>query len=81
MSENDTKLKQIIVDQLLIDDHEYVDSYGPDEIGTWDSLATVNIANRIEEHFDVDVTPEELTDWLCIGDIKACLRQKGLSIG
>ena len=77
MNANDAKLKNILVDILLIDDREYVDNNGPDEIDTWDSLATVNIAARIDEDFGVAVTPEELTDWMCIGDIKACLREKG----
>ena len=77
MNENDSKLKSIIVDVLLIDDGEYVDDNGPDEIGTWDSLATVSIASRIDEAFGIEVTPEELTDWLCIGDIKISLREKG----
>ena len=80
MSDNDSRLKEILVDVLLIDDSEYIDDNGPDQIGTWDSLATVNIAARIEEVFGQEVTPEELTDWLCIGDIKVSLREKGLAL-
>jgi acyl carrier protein len=74
---NDDKLKSIIAEVLLLGDDEYLDENGPEEIDTWDSLASVNLATRIAERFDVEVTPEELTAWMCIGDIKESLRQKG----
>jgi acyl carrier protein len=80
MDDNNSKLKYLIVEVLLIDDGEYINNSGPDEIDTWDSLATVNLATRIGEEFGLEVTAEEFTDWLCIGDIKACLRDKGLSL-
>lgn len=77
---SDARLKDIIVDVLLVEDSEYVDENGPEQIETWDSLASVSLATRIAETFDLEVTPEELTSWQCIGDIKSCLRSKGYEL-
>lgn len=76
MSPNDQKLKHLLVDILLIDDDQYRDDYGPDEIETWDSLAVVRIANAVEKEFGYSMSPEEMVSLGNIGDIKQILRSK-----
>ena len=74
MSPNDLKLRNLLVEILLIDDDQYRDENGPDAIETWDSLAMVRIAVGVEEAFGYKMTPEEMVSLDSIGDIKAILR-------
>ncbi len=76
MSPNDQKLKHLLVDILLIDDEQYRDDYGPDEIETWDSLAVVRIAHAVTREFGHSMSPEEIVSLESIGDIKKYLRSK-----
>ncbi|HZW37653.1 MAG: hypothetical protein ACM319_05350 [Deltaproteobacteria bacterium] len=74
MSPNDLKLRNLLVETLLIDDEQYRDENGPDTIETWDSLAMVRIAAGVGEVFGYDMTPEEMVSLESIGDIKAILQ-------
>jgi acyl carrier protein len=78
MSPNDVRLRALLEEILLIDDDQYQDNYGPDEIETWDSLATVSIAAALEKEFGHAMEPEEMVSLLSIGDIKDFLRSKGV---
>jgi acyl carrier protein len=74
MSSNDIKLRNLLVEILLIEDEQYCDGNGPDEIETWDSLAMVRIATAVEEAFGYAMTPEEMVSLDSIGEIKSILR-------
>lgn len=78
MSPNDAKLRDLLVDILLIDDDQYRDENGPDAIETWDSLAMVRMAAGIEGVFGYSMTPEEMVSLDSIGDIKAILRARDI---
>ncbi len=80
MSPNDRKLFSLLEGILLISPSEYLDDHGPDEIGTWDSLATVSIAAGVEAEFGYSMPPEEMAMLGSIGDIKAALRSGGIEI-
>lgn len=74
---NDAKLRALLVEVLLIDESEYRDDTGPDDIETWDSLAMVSIATGVRREFAYEMTPEEMVSLECIGDIKDLLRRNG----
>jgi acyl carrier protein len=78
MSPNDLKLRNLLVEILLLDDDQYRDGNGPDAIETWDSLAMVRIATAVEEAFGYGMTPEEMVSLDSIGDIKAILRSQDI---
>lgn len=78
MSPNDLKLRNLLVEILLIDDNQYRDENGPDTIETWDSLAMVRIAVGVEEAFGYKMTPEEMVSLDSIGEIKAILRSQDI---
>ncbi len=80
LSPNSLKLQQLLMEILLIEEAEYRDESGPDEIGTWDSLAMVSIAAGVEKEFGYVMTPEEMVALNSIGDIKTLLRQHAISI-
>jgi acyl carrier protein len=81
MSPEDVKLRDLLIETLLIDEEQYLDGNGPDTIETWDSLAMVRIAAGIGEAFGYDMTPEEMVSLESIGDIKAILRTRGIGFG
>lgn len=78
MSPNDAKLKDVLVETLLIEDVDYQDNNGPEEIETWDSLAMVSIAAGVEAAFGYSMSPEEIVAMRSIGDIKSILRRHGV---
>ena len=78
MSPNDLKLRDLLVEVLLIDDEQYRDENGPDTIETWDSLAMVRIAAGVEQAFGYSMAPEEMVSLESIGDIKALLRARDI---
>jgi acyl carrier protein len=78
MSPNDIKLRDLLIEVLLIDENQYKNDYGPDEIETWDSLASVNIAAAVEKEFGYVMSPEEMASMESIGDIKEYLRSGGI---
>ena len=80
MSPNDLKLRNLLFEILLIDEDEYRDDYGPDEIETWDSLAMVTIASGIEKEFGHALSPEEMVSLESIGNIKNILRSRGVEL-
>jgi len=77
MSPNDQKLLRLLIEILLIEENQYRDEYGPDEIETWDSLAMVTIASAVEREFGYTMSPEEMVSMGSIGDIKSILRTRG----
>ena len=78
MSPNDLKLQNLLIEILLIDENQYRDDYGPDEIETWDSLATISIVAAVEKEFSYEMSPEEMASLESIGDIKDVLRSRGV---
>lgn len=77
LSADDRRLRALLIDVLLIEEDEYRDAHGPEEIGAWDSLATVTIAGEVEREFGYAMEPEEMVALRSIGDIKELLRAKG----
>jgi len=81
LSPNDVKLRNLLVDVILIDDDQYRDDYGPDEIASWDSVGMVEIAVAIEKRFGYPLSPDEMVSLRSIGDIKKVLRSQGIDFG
>jgi acyl carrier protein len=80
MSTPSDRLRQLICEVLLIDDDQYQDQYGPDEIDSWDSLATVRIATALNAEFGVTVEPEQMVAFNNIGDIRQFCRASGIEL-
>ncbi|MFD2671969.1 acyl carrier protein [Marinicrinis sediminis] len=76
----DEQLKQLLMDIFLMEEEEYKDDNGPEEIEGWDSLATVSMAVALHQTFHHHMSVEEVTRIHTIGDIKAYLRSKGVEI-
>lgn len=80
MSSNDNKLKLLLTDIFMMEEEQYKDENGPDDIEGWDSLATVSMAVALEQEFGHHMTVEEVVEIRNIGDIKHYLRSKGVEL-
>lgn len=79
MTPNDLRLRTVLMDVLLIDEDQYHDDNGPDQIASWDSLGMVEIAAAVEQEFGHALSPEEMVGLQSIGDLKSFLRGRGVS--
>jgi len=76
---NREKLKELIIDILLIDENEYSVELERDDVDTWDSLAVVSVAVGCHETFGYHFTPEEATSIHRVSDIIDLLETKGIA--
>jgi acyl carrier protein len=74
------QLKRVFAEILLIDDDDYRDEYGPDEIASWDSLATVTLAGALEKEFGIPVPADDMAAFNTIGDVKQFCRSNGINV-
>lgn len=79
LARDDRRLRRVLTEVLLIEAAAYRDDHGPDEIETWDSLATVEIAAAVEREFGYAMEPEEMVRLRSIGQIKELLCAKGVA--
>ena len=57
---------------------EINESWGPDQIQDWDSLAHLNLVMVLVEKFDVSLEFEEVMSIETVGDIFRVLNEKGI---
>lgn len=76
---NREKLKDLLVDILLLSPEEFNFDLKREEIQTWDSMAVVAIAVGVDETFGYHFSPEEATSLRDVADIIDILESKGIS--
>jgi len=76
---NRERLKDLLVDVLLIDPSEFSLTLTKAEVDTWDSLAIVAVAVGIEEVFGYHPTTQEAMRLQSVQDIIALLEEKGIA--
>ncbi len=70
------KVKEIIVNELMVEESEVtMESSIKDDLGA-DSLAIVDLAMALEDEFDVEIPDEELEEIKTVGDIVNYLKDK-----
>lgn len=70
------KVRDILVNELLLDENEVtLTAELKDDLGI-DSLAVVDLATSIEEEFDIEISDEELENIRTVGDIVDYLNKK-----
>ena len=77
---NGEKLRQLVMDVLLLDDNEYSIDLTREDVETWDSLGVVSIAVGIDEVFGYHPTPEEATGIHSVTEIIDLLVSKGIEV-
>ena len=72
------KLKEIIADQLSVDESEIeLSTSFKDDLGA-DSLDLYELVMALEEEYDTEIPAEELADIETVGDVIEYLREKGI---
>ncbi len=70
------KVKEIIVQELMVDDGEVtMEANIKDDLGA-DSLAIVDLAMALEDEFEVEIPDEELEGIKTVGDIVNYLKDR-----
>lgn len=72
------KLKEIIADQLSVDESEIeLSTSFKDDLGA-DSLDLFELVMALEDEYNVEIPAEELTDLNTVGDVIDYLKNKGV---
>jgi acyl carrier protein len=76
--ENRQKLRDLLMEVLLLTDEEFSFDLKREQVETWDSLAVVAIAAGIDETFGYHFTPDEAVDLTGVRDIITILEREGI---
>ena len=77
--ENREKLRDLLIDVLLLSDQEFSFDLRREQVETWDSLAVVAIAAGIDETFGYHFTSDEAVGTTGVRDIVKILEREGVS--
>jgi acyl carrier protein len=76
--ENRQKLRDLLMEVLLLTDEEFSFDLKREQVETWDSLAVVAIAAGIDETFGYHFTPDEAVGLTGVRDIITILEREGI---
>ena len=76
--ENRQKLRDLLMEVLLLTDEEFSFDLKREQVETWDSLAVVAIAAGIDETFGYHFTPNEAVGLTGVRDIINILEREGI---
>lgn len=76
---NREKLKELMLDILLLEPSEFSFDLQRDQVEEWDSLAVVAVAVGVEETFGHHMTQDEAMNIRGVPDIIRYLESKGIS--
>ena len=77
--QNRQKLRDLLIEILLLSDQEFSFELRREQVETWDSLAVVAIAAGIDETFGYHFTPDEAVALTGVPDIIWILEREGIS--
>jgi len=76
---NREKLRDLLLEVLLLTDDEFSYELKREQVETWDSLAVVAIAAGVDETFGYHFTPDEAVAITGVQDIIRILEREGMS--
>lgn len=76
--ENRQKLRDLLIEVLLLTDEEFSFDLKREQVETWDSLSVVAIAAGIDETFGYHFTPDEAVGITGVRDIIKILEREGI---
>jgi len=75
------KLNKVLCDLFDFENSEDInDSFGPDDIESWDSLGHVELVTDLEEAFDISLEVVDISRMYTIGGIKKIIAKYGVQI-
>ena len=75
-----TSLFEILATTLKITREQFRNDTGPEDVGSWDSLAHLSLVAALEEAYDLEFDMDEISKMKTIGDIKQILVKYGVSV-
>ncbi len=76
--DNRRKLRELLMDVLLLTDQEFSFDLRREQVETWDSLAIVAIAAGVDETFGYHLSSEEAVSLAGVRDILKILEREGI---
>jgi acyl carrier protein len=76
---NREKLRDLLLEVLLLTEEEFSYDLTRAQVETWDSLAVVAIAAGVDETFGYHLTPDQATGITGVNDIIRVLEGEGIS--
>ncbi len=74
------KIKELLVDQLGVDEDEVtLDASFKDDLGA-DSLDLFEMVMNLEEEYDIEVPAEELENIVTVGDMIEYMESNGITV-
>ena len=71
-----SKLNEIFIDVLDLDEVELTDETSANDIEEWDSLSHIQIIVAIEKAFGIKFSSQEMITWKNVGDMVDCIQNK-----
>ncbi len=65
---------------LELDPAQFDDQVSQASVGTWSSLAHINLVTALEEAYGVSFTTQEILAMKSVGNARALLRDKGVAV-
>ncbi|HKS30095.1 MAG TPA: acyl carrier protein [Pyrinomonadaceae bacterium] len=73
-------LEEFFGDILEVAPASLIDDVSQSSLGSWDSLAHINIITGLEEVYGVQFSTTEIQSLKSLGDARRMLRQKGVEV-
>lgn len=71
-----SKLKEIFIDVLDLDEVELTDETSANDIEEWDSLSHIQLIVAIEKTFGIKFTSLEIMKWKNVGEMVSTMEEK-----
>lgn len=71
-----SKLNEIFIDVLDLDEVELTDETSANDIGEWDSLSHIQLIVAIEKAFKIKFTSLEIMKWRNVGEMVNSMEEK-----
>lgn len=71
-----SKLKEIFIDVLDLDEVELKDETSANDIEEWDSLSHIQLIVAIEKTFGIKFTSLEIMKWKNVGEMVSTMEEK-----
>ena len=60
----ENRIKRVMANVFLIEEHDIDENASPDSISQWDSIGHLNLITSLEEEFEIVFTEEQIIEML-----------------
>jgi acyl carrier protein len=72
-------LEAIVADVMGVPSEAVTEDFGPVTTAQWTSLRHVQLVSAVQREYDVRLAPREIRSVRSVGDLRAVLRDKGVT--